>query len=71
MRPRNESENGNLLHDIWMHTTSLGGTSPRVFLQNVVRSEMGYMVAWACRQSGGMGDEGDEGKDGRGYLAQL
>lgn len=32
---------------------------------------MGYMVAWACRQSGGMGDEGDEGKDGRGYLAQL
>jgi hypothetical protein len=31
------------------HTTSFGGTSPRVFLQKVVRSEMGYMKAWADR----------------------
>jgi len=50
-----------------MHTTSFGGTSPRVFLQNVVRSEMGYMVAWAGYQSkggqvGGRGGEREMGE---------
>jgi hypothetical protein len=50
-----------------MHTTSFGGTSPRVFLQKVVRSEMGYMVAWVGRRSG----EREVGKGGVGYLPQL
>ena len=45
-----------------MHTTSFGGTSPRVFLQKVVRSEMGYMVACAGHQSGGEGRKGGGGR---------
>ena len=43
-----------------MHTTSLGGTSPRAFLQKVVRSEMGYMVACDGHQRAEGGGEGKE-----------
>lgn len=44
-----------------VHTTSFGGTSPWVFLQKVVRSDMGYMVAWAgCPSVGGGGRENGE-----------
>lgn len=52
MRPVSENENidRDRLND-WTRTTSFGGMSPRVFLQKVVRSEMGYMVAWAGHPS--------------------
>ena len=48
-----------------MHTTSLGGTSPRVFLQKVVRSEMGYMATQDDHQRAEGERGGEEEKEMR------
>jgi hypothetical protein len=41
-------------------TTSLGGTSPDVFLQKVVRSDIGYMTAKPQNEEKPDGGGGDE-----------
>jgi len=56
---------------VWMHTTSFGGTSPRVFLQKVVRSEMGYMTAWGPGWATRAGDGGGEGNGEKGERGNI